>query len=88
MQKIWTNDRNIVYGTRPDTDEAGKTWETSFLIQRTTDLSVGWEAAAWEAVQVTGENGQKQDLVVTLTGTDTEGTVESPVGMTISVLPK
>lgn len=85
VQKIWTND---VYGTRPDTDEAGKTWETSFLIQRTTDLSVGWEAAAWEAVQVTGENGQKQDLVVTLTGTDTEGTVESPVGMTISGLPK
>ena len=88
VQKIWTNDRNNVYGTRPDTDEAGKTWETSFLIQRTTDLSVGWEAAAWEAVQVTGENGQKQDLVVTLTGTDTEGTVESPVGMTISGLPK
>lgn len=88
VQKIWTNDRNNVYGTRPDTDEAGKTWETSFLIQRTTDLSVVWEAAAWEAVQVTGENGQKQDLVVTLTGTDTEGTVESPVGMTISGLPK
>ncbi|MFR3920948.1 MAG: hypothetical protein ACLTYN_02160 [Dysosmobacter welbionis] len=40
------------------------------------------------SVQVTGENGQKQDLVVTLTGTDTEGTVESPVGMTISGLPK
>ena len=32
VQKIWTNDRNNVYGTRPDTDEAGKTWETSFLI--------------------------------------------------------
>ncbi|MBS6355925.1 hypothetical protein, partial [Oscillibacter sp.] len=93
VQKIWANDRNNVYGTRPDTDEAGKTWETSFLIQRTTanvaDLEeIEWDQAAWETVQVTGENGQKQDLVVTLTGTDTEGTLQSPAGMTISGLPK
>ena len=51
VQKVWANDRNNAYDTRPDTDEEGMTWETSFLIQRTTAVDPAEED--WQAVQVT-----------------------------------
>ncbi len=86
VQKVWANDRNNAYDTRPDTDEEGMTWETSFLIQRTTAATPA--EADWQAVQVTGDNGQTQDLVVTLTGTDTDGTLQAPASMTIPGLPQ
>ena len=86
MQKVWANDRNNAYDTRPDTDEEGMTWETSFLIQRTT--AVDPAEADWQAVQVTGDGNETQDLVVTLTGTDTDGTLQAPASMTIPGLPQ
>lgn len=82
VQKVWANDRNNAYGTRPRTDEEGMTWETSFLIQRTT--AVNPAEADWQAVQVTGDNGQTQDLVVTLTGTNSD----SEKKYTLSGLPQ
>ena len=86
VQKVWANDRNNAYGTRPRTDEEGMTWETSFLIQRTT--AVNPAEADWQAVQVTGDGNETQDLVVTLTGTDTDGTLQAPASMTIPGLPQ
>lgn len=82
VQKVWANDRNNAYDTRPDTDEEGMTWETSFLIQRTTAATPA--EADWQAVQVTGDNGQTQDLVVTLTGTNSDSEKE----YTLSGLPQ
>lgn len=82
VQKVWANDRNNAYDTRPDTDEEGMTWETSFLIQRTTAATPAEED--WQAVQVTGDNGQTQDLVVTLTGTNSDSEKE----YTLSGLPQ
>ena len=82
VQKVWANDRNNAYDTRPDTDEEGMTWETSFLIQRTTAATPAEED--WQAVQVTGDNGQTQDLVVTLTGTNSD----SEKKYTLSGLPQ
>ena len=86
VQKVWANDRNNAYDTRPDTDEEGMTWETSFLIQRTTAATPAEED--WQAVQVTGDGNETQDLVVTLTGTDTDGTLQAPASMTIPGLPQ
>ena len=82
VQKVWANDRNNAYGTRPRTDEEGMTWETSFLIQRTT--AVDPAEADWQAVQVTGDGNETQDLVVTLTGTNSD----SEKKYTLSGLPQ
>ena len=82
VQKVWANDRNNAYGTRPRTDEEGMTWETSFLIQRTT--AVDPAEADWQAVQVTGDGNETQDLVVTLTGTNSDSEKE----YTLSGLPQ
>ena len=82
VQKVWANDRNNAYGTRPRTDEEGMTWETSFLIQRTT--AVNPAEADWQAVQVTGDGNETQDLVVTLTGTNSDSEKE----YTLSGLPQ
>ena len=82
VQKVWANDRNNDYDTRPDTDEEGMTWETSFLIQRTT--AVNPAEADWQAVQVTGDGNETQDLVVTLTGTNSDSEKE----YTLSGLPQ
>ena len=82
VQKVWANDRNNAYDTRPDTDEEGMTWETSFLIQRTT--AVDPAEADWQAVQVTGDGNETQDLVVTLTGTNSDSEKE----YTLSGLPQ
>ena len=82
VQKVWANDRNNAYGTRPDTDEEGMTWETSFLIQRTTAATPAEED--WQAVQVTGDGNETQDLVVTLTGTNSDSEKE----YTLSGLPQ
>ena len=82
VQKVWANDRNNAYDTRPDTDEEGMTWETSFLIQRTT--AVNPAEADWQAVQVTGDGNETQDLVVTLTGTNSDSEKE----YTLSGLPQ
>ena len=82
VQKVWANDRNNAYDTRPDTDEEGMTWETSFLIQRTTAATPA--EADWQAVQVTGDGNETQDLVVTLTGTNSDSEKE----YTLSGLPQ
>lgn len=82
VQKVWANDRNNAYDTRPDTDEEGMTWETSFLIQRTTAVDPAEED--WQAVQVTGDGNETQDLVVTLTGTNSD----SEKKYTLSGLPQ
>ncbi|HJB77487.1 MAG TPA: Cna B-type domain-containing protein, partial [Candidatus Oscillibacter avistercoris] len=82
VQKVWANDRNNAYDTRPDTDEEGMTWETSFLIQRTTAATPAEED--WQAVQVTGDGNETQDLVVTLTGTNSDSEKE----YTLSGLPQ
>ena len=62
VTKRWEGDNNNAYGTRPETErEGGYTWQTSFLIQRSTDNT------NWEHVYRT-EDGSPQPLIVTLYG--------------------
>ena len=65
VKKVWANDSENRYKTRPATAAEGYTWETSFLIQRSFDNS------NWENVTVT-ENGEQVPFIVTLYGTDGE----------------
>ena len=61
VTKRWEGDNNNAYGTRPETEREGYTWQTSFLIQRSTDNT------NWEHVYRT-EDGSPQPLIVTLYG--------------------
>ena len=62
--KTWVNDSKNDYGTRPETGRSERDWESSFVIQQSID------GINWENVKVYGDHGSKQDLVVTLYGTN------------------
>ena len=63
VKKVWKDDGENRYKTRPDTDAEDYTWETSFLIQSSFDNT------NWKNVTVT-ENGVSVPFIVTLYGTD------------------
>ena len=77
VTKIWERDHGNAYGSRPDTDRTGYDWQVSFLIQQSSD-----DGATWTRVQA-HDGDAKEDLVVTLYGTNDQSTVSA----TISGLP-
>lgn len=77
VTKIWERDHGNAYGSRPDTDRTGYDWQVSFLIQQSSD-----DGATWTRVQA-HDGDAKEDLVVTLYGTNDQDTVSA----TISGLP-
>lgn len=74
--KIWEGDHDNAYGSRPDTDRTGYDWQVSFLIQQSSD------GKNWAPVQA-HDGDAKEDLVVTLYGTNDQSTVST----TVSGLP-
>ena len=79
ITKNWAGDNNNAYGTRPASDSPNSDWKADFVIQRSTD------GTSWENVQVySTEYPEGRDLVVTLTG----GNTENSAAATISGLPK
>lgn len=75
VTKIWQGDNENLYGTRPDTGRTGYDWQTSFVIEATTTPG---QADSWQAVQVYDAD-TKQDLVVTLYGTNDQQTVHQEI---------
>lgn len=77
VTKTWEEDHGNAYGSRPDTDRTGYDWQVSFLIQQRSDGGTNW-------TPVQAHDGDaKEDLVVTLYGTNDQDTVSA----TISGLP-
>lgn len=76
IAKNWVYDHDNVYGTRPETGRDRYTWETKFVIQKSSDNT------SWTPVQVT-KGSAAEDLIVTLYGTNGE----SSKNATISNLP-
>lgn len=77
VTKIWERDHDNAYGSRPDTDRTGYDWQVSFLIQQSSD-----DGETWTRVQA-HDGDAKEDLVVTLYGTNDQSTVSA----TVSGLP-
>lgn len=77
VTKTWEEDHGNAYGSRPDTDRTGYDWQVSFLIQQSSD-----GGATWARVQA-HDGDAKEDLVVTLYGTNDQSTVSA----TVSGLP-
>lgn len=77
VTKIWERDHGNAYGSRPDTDRTGYDWQVSFLIQQSSN-----GGATWAPVQA-HDGDAKEDLVVTLYGTNDQSTVST----TVSGLP-
>ena len=68
VTKKWENDRDNIYGTRPDTERTNYDWEVQYVIQRSSD-----GGATWENVPVYKEAAgvqQESALIVYLYGTD------------------
>lgn len=76
VTKTWEEDHGNAYGSRPDTDRTGYDWQVSFLIQQSSD------GKNWAPVQA-HDGDAKEDLVVTLYGTNDQSTVST----TVSGLP-
>ena len=74
VEKVWEGDNNNLYNTRPDTGRGGYDWETTFVIQKSTDGN-SWENVK---VQAAGESAKK-DLTVTLYGTNSDASVEATI---------
>lgn len=64
VQKIWSGDSFNQYKTRPTTKKPDCTWETTFVIQRSTDAN----PSSWEKV-----------TEVTLSGTDGDSTASATI---------
>ena len=77
MTKRWEGDSKNAYGTRPGTENGDYTWQTSFLIQRSTDNGASWE-------HVYGTTNDPQPLIVTLYG----GNEDAEMSQTVPGLPK
>ena len=74
VEKVWEGDNNNLYNTRPDTGRSGYDWETTFVIQKSTDGD-SWENVK---VQAAGESAKK-DLTVTLYGTNSDTSVDASI---------
>lgn len=75
VTKEWEGDNENIYGTRPDSDRTGYTWETAFVIQYTTEKEP--QEDDWTNVQVYdgGNTDNAKDLVVYLYGTNDDKSV-------------
>lgn len=74
VTKNWAGDGDNRYGTRPATSRTDYTWETSFLIQRSTDN------AAWETVKMyKGEDHTEVPLILHVHGLDGDATASASI---------
>lgn len=90
VRKVWANDNNNIYGSRPASEDPSEDWEVVFLIQSREQGSD--DESAWQAVTVRdvgfGETTETtHDLTVTIRGSNSEGTAENPASVTIRSLP-
>lgn len=75
VTKQWVGDHQNAYDTRPTTTRTGGyTWQTSFLIQRSTTPD---DENSWEHVYT--KNGQSSPFIVTLYGNDERDEAESDI---------
>lgn len=90
VRKVWEDDNNNIYGSRPASEDPSKDWEVVFLIQSREQGSD--DESAWQAVTVRdvgfGETTETtHDLTVTIRGGNSEGTAGNPASVTIRSLP-
>ena len=90
VRKVWEDDNDNIYGSRPASEDPSKDWEVVFLIQSREQGSD--DESAWQAVTVRdvgfGETTETtHDLTVTIRGSNSEGTAENPASVTIRSLP-
>ena len=71
-KKIWSGDNDNIYATRPETERKKYDWEVSFIIQRSAN-----EGQTWGNVAVYGADGTREDLVVTVYGTNQEASAQA-----------
>lgn len=86
VRKVWEDDNNNIYGSRPASEDPSKDWEVVFLIQSREQGSD--DESAWQAVTVRdvgfGETTETtHDLTVTIRGSNSE----NPASVTIRSLP-
>lgn len=77
VQKVWENDNDNIYGSRPASEDPSEDWEVVFLIQSREQGSK--DESAWQAVTVRdvgfGETAETtHDLTVTIRGSNSENT--------------
>lgn len=77
VQKVWKDDNNNIYGSRPASEDPSEDWEVVFLIQSREQGSK--DESAWQAVTVRdvgfGETTETtHDLTVTIRGSNSEDT--------------
>lgn len=88
VQKVWENDNNNIYGSRPASEDPSEDWEVVFLIQsREQGSGDDWQAVTVRDVGF-GETAETtHDLTVTIRGSNSEGTAGNPASVTIRSLP-
>ena len=90
VRKVWENDNDNIYGSRPASEDPSEDWEVVFLIQSREQGSD--DESAWQAVTVRdvgfGETTETtHDLTVTIRDGNSEGTAGNPASVTIRSLP-
>ena len=82
IQKIWSGDRNNLWGTRPAASGSGKDWSVSFVVQRRES---GSGENSWENVkQYSADGTDAGDRIVTLRGNNND----SSASVKVSGLPE
>ena len=74
VTKTWKNDADNAYGTRPSTVNPEAQWETSFVIEYSTD-----NGTSWTPVTVRASDGTTLPLTVTLYGLNKNATVSEEI---------
>lgn len=67
VAKVWANDNNEIYHTRPDSENTRYTWETTFVVKRSTD-GIKWERIPGEAEITLYGTDSDDDVSKTITG--------------------
>ena len=88
VRKVWENDNDNIYGSRPASEDPSKDWEVVFLIQsRERGSGDDWQAVTVRDVGFGETTETTHDLTVTIRGSNSEGTAENPASVTIRSLP-
>ena len=88
VRKVWKEDNNNIYGSRPASEDPSKDWEVVFLIQsREQGSGDDWQAVTVRDVGFGETVETTHDLTVTIRGSNSEGTAENPASVTIRSLP-
>lgn len=88
VRKVWEDDNDNIYGSRPASEDPSKDWEVVFLIQsREQGSEDDWQAVTVRDVGFGETTETTHDLTVTIRGGNSEGTAEHPASVTIRSLP-